>query len=66
MTQQQPTRAERDRTAALRASEEARTAKFREHAAQPADPALPRRCIRCGKGAPSHLEEGESPPCGCP
>ena len=59
MTQHQPTRAERDRPAALRASEEARTAKFREHAAE-------RRCIHCGAPAPSHLEEGESPPCGCP
>lgn len=49
-----------DRTAALRASEEVRIAKFRDLAAHP------RRCINCGAGAPSHLEEGESPPCGCP
>lgn len=62
----QPTRAERDRPAALRASEEARTAKFRELAAQPADPKLPRSCIHCHAGAPGHLDEGESPPCGCP
>lgn len=62
---QRPPRSERDRAAAERANKEIRAAKFREHAAQPADPALPRRCIHCGAGAPSHLEEGESPPCGC-
>lgn len=58
------TRAERDRPAALRASEEARAAKFRELAAQPADLAMPRRCISCGAKVPGILEEGKGLPCG--
>lgn len=53
--------AERDRTAALRASEEARAARFRELAAQPAQP---RRRISCGAPAPAQLQEGEGLPCG--
>jgi len=64
VTQHQPTRAERDLPAALRASEEARAARFRELAAQPADPAMPRRCISCGAVAPAELQEGEGLPCG--
>lgn len=31
-----------------------------------AQPAPARRCIHCSAPAPAHLEEGESPPCGCP
>jgi hypothetical protein len=61
MTQLPPTRAERDRPAALRASEEARSAKFREHAAETAQS---RRCISCGAPAPAVLPEGEGLPCG--
>lgn len=60
---QPPTRAERDRAAAQRANDEIRAARFRELAAQDNPP---RRCIHCGAPAPSHLEEGESPPCGSP
>lgn len=36
------------------------------HRSGPPKPALARRCIHCGAPAPSHLEEGEGPPCGCP
>lgn len=28
-------------------------------------PPPPRRCIHCHAEAPTHLEEGESPPCDC-
>lgn len=63
---QHPTRAERDRAAAQRANQQARDTKFRELAAAPADPALPRRCIHCHAPAPAVLAEDESPPCGCP
>ena len=31
-----------------------------------AQPAPARHCIHCHAEAPAHLEEGESPPCGCP
>lgn len=64
MSSVRPTRAERDRAAAERANKEIRAAKFREHAAQPADPDLPRRCIRCGAVVPVALEEGQGLPCG--
>ena len=59
MTTQPQTRAERDLSAALRASLEARALWWQAQANQP------RRCISCGKDAPSVLHEGESPPCGC-
>lgn len=61
MNARQSTRAERDQPAALRASEVARAVWW-----QAQQPAPARRCIHCHAEAPAHLEEGESPPCGCP
>lgn len=62
MSRQQPIRAENDRAAALRASEEARTAKFREHAAQ--DNQQPTVCGSCGARVSAQRAEGEGLPCG--
>lgn len=61
MTTQQPTRAERDLPAALRASEEARALWWQAQARQAQSPL---RCISCGAAAPIHLEEGQGLPCG--
>ena len=59
MTQHQPTRAERDRHAALRASEEARDLWWKAQAQQ-----QPTTCGSCGARVPAQRAEGEPLPCG--
>ena len=59
-SEHQPTRAERDRPAALRANDEARNLWWQAQADQV------RQCIRCGMDVPDVLPEGEGSPYGCP
>lgn len=59
MTHQPPTRAERDRPAALRASEEARALWWQAQANQ-----QPTTCGSCGAKDLAPRAEGEALPCG--
>ena len=58
MSAPSPTRAERDRPAALRASEEARALWWQEQANQP------KRCGSCGAAVPAERKDGDPLPCG--